>query len=124
LLFQTSVKASFRKGHAITHALVVSSTLRKFLGIDHLTPTASAAALGHIDKIFLSMRHLFCTLLHFDVKNTDCFTVFIRFTCVNRGSNLQQKILKKQNIANFANNRYQIYLFCQQLVAEENRLVL
>ena len=65
LLSETGVKVSFGECHAVAYALVIPCSLGKFLGVNHLTPSASAASLGHIDKILLSMRHSFCTLLHF-----------------------------------------------------------
>ena len=44
---ETGVKIAFGKSYSVAHALVVPCPLKEFLGVDHLTPTASAAALGH-----------------------------------------------------------------------------
>ncbi len=56
LFLEASVIFTFRKGNTIAYALVVSGSLRKFLCIDHL---------------------------HFQIKRTDRFTIFIRFTSIN-----------------------------------------
>ena len=59
LLPEAGVIVPFGKRHAVANALVIPRPLRKFLGVDHLTPTASAAALGHE----IMQEHNFATLV-------------------------------------------------------------